>query len=132
VVMIAGGVGVTPMMSMLRTAAHRGDRRAFRLVVVAGSREDLLFRAELADLRRQLDLEVTEVLRRPPAGWSGHTGEIGVGLLTAVLAGVGNCSVADLDYFLCGPPSLVLDAFDALDALEVPPDRIHTEQFEMA
>ena len=131
VVMIAGGVGVTPMMSMLRTAAHRGDRRAFRLVVVAGSREDLLFRAELADLRRQLDLEVTEVLRRPPAGWSGHTGEIGVGLLTAVLAGVGNCSVADLDYFLCGPPSLVLDALDALGALDVPPDRVHTEQFEM-
>jgi predicted ferric reductase len=131
VVMIAGGVGVTPMMSMLRTAAHRGDARAYRLVVVAGSREDLLFRTELADLRRRLDLQVTEVLRRPPAGWSGHTGDVGVELLTAVLAGVGHRVLADLDYFLCGPPTLVADALDALAALAVPPDRVHTDQFEL-
>lgn len=129
VVMIAGGVGVTPMMSMLRTAAHRGDRRPYRLVVVAGRREELLFRDELAVLRTQIDLEVTEVLRRPTPGWSGHTGEIGVGLLTAVLAA--EESLGDLDYFLCGPPGLIVDAFDALAVLDVPADRIHTEQFDM-
>jgi predicted ferric reductase len=130
VVMIAGGVGVTPMMSMLRTAAHRADPRPYRLVVVASSQADLLFRDELASLRARLDLEVTEVLRRPALGWSGHTGEIGVGLLTAVLSGADH--PGRLDYFICGPPSLVTDALDALDAIEVPPDRIHTEQFDLA
>jgi len=129
VVMIAGGVGVTPMMSMLRTAAHLGETRPYRLVVVAGSPGELLFRDELAVLHTQLDLEVTEVLRRPAPGWSGHTGEIGVGLLTAVLAAE---QLGDLDYFLCGPPSLIADAFDALAVLEVPPDRVHTEQFDLA
>ncbi|MGQ0576522.1 MAG: ferric reductase-like transmembrane domain-containing protein [Pseudonocardia sp.] len=129
VVMIAGGVGVTPMMSMLRTAAYRGDRRPYRLVVVAARHDELLFRDELALLREQLDLEVTEVLRRPVAGWSGHTGEIGVGLLTAVLAAEER--LGDLDYFLCGPPSLIADAFDALAVLDVPTDRVHTEQFDM-
>jgi 3-phenylpropionate/trans-cinnamate dioxygenase ferredoxin reductase subunit len=129
VVMIAGGVGITPMMSMLRTAAHRGDQRPFRLIVVAGRREELLFRDELAVLRALLDLEVTEVLRRPSADWAGHTGEIGVGLLTAVLAAEER--LGDLDYFLCGPPGLIVDAFDALSALNVPIERIHTEQFDM-
>lgn len=127
-VMIAGGVGVTPMMSMLRTAADRGDRGPHRLVVVAADPGELLFRSELARLSRRLDLEVTEVLRRPAAGWAGHTGEIGVGLLTAVLAGRRH---GDLDYFLCGPPALVGDALDALEALEVPAERIHTEQFDL-
>ena len=129
-IMIAGGVGITPMMSMLRTAAHRRDPRPYRLVVVASAPQDLLFRAELAQLRRLLDLEITEVLRRPVAGWSGYTGDIGVELLSAVLGGAHH--PADVDYFICGPPALVTDALSALDLLGAAPDRIHTEQFDFA
>jgi ferredoxin-NADP reductase len=129
VVMIAGGVGITPMMSMVRAAADRGDTRPHRLVVVARSSQDLLFRSELGYLREELDLEVTEVLRRPHPGWVGHTGEINVGLLSAVL---GSGLDHTLDYFLCGPPGLVADTLAALEALGVPPARIHTEQFDMA
>ena len=130
IVMIAGGVGITPMMSMVRAAADRGDPRPHRLVVVARNREDLLFRDELALLRDELDREVTEVLRRPHPGWEGHTGEINVGLLRTVL-GTGGFH-QQLDYFLCGPPGLVHDALDALEAFGVPAERIHTEQFDMA
>jgi predicted ferric reductase len=129
-VMIAGGVGITPMMSMLRTAAHRRDSRPYRLVVVASAPQDLLFRTELAQLRRVLDLEVTEVLRRPVEGWSGPTGDIGVELLSAVLGG--SQHPGDVDYFICGPPALVTDALSALDLLGASPDHIHTEQFDMA
>jgi 3-phenylpropionate/trans-cinnamate dioxygenase ferredoxin reductase subunit len=130
VVMIAGGVGITPMMSMVRAAAHRGDPRPHRLVVVARSSADLLFREELGQLRDQLDFEVTEVLRRPHPGWAGHTGEINTGLLATVL-GTGGYHMR-LDYFLCGPPGLVHDALEALEAFGVPAERIHTEQFDMA
>jgi 3-phenylpropionate/trans-cinnamate dioxygenase ferredoxin reductase subunit len=127
-VMIAGGVGITPMMSMLRTAAHRGDPRPYRLVVVAGSPEDLLFRDELAELRFHLDLVVTEVLRRPHDGWVGYTGDIGAGLLSMVLPEGQHPD--DLDFFICGPPALVTDALSALDTLDVAPARVHTEQFD--
>ncbi|HEY4420405.1 MAG TPA: ferredoxin reductase family protein [Pseudonocardia sp.] len=127
-VMIAGGVGITPMMSMLRTAGHRGDPRPYRLVVVAGSPEDLLFRDELAELRFHLDLVVTEVLRRPHDGWDGYTGDIGAGLLSMVLPDGQHPD--DLDFFICGPPALVTDALSALDTLGVAPARVHTEQFD--
>ncbi|TWF77696.1 putative ferric reductase [Pseudonocardia hierapolitana] len=129
-VMIAGGVGITPMMSMLRTAAHRCDPRPYRLIVVASAPEDLLFRAELAQLRRIVDLEVTEVLRRPVEGWSGPTGDVNAELLSAVLGGTP--PPAEVDYFICGPPALVTDALGALDLLGAAPDRIYTEQFDMA
>jgi ferredoxin-NADP reductase len=118
------------MMSMVRAAADRRDPRPHRLVVVARSHEDLLFRDELGYLREELDLEVTEVLRRPHPGWQGHTGEINTGLLTAVL-GTGEHH-RYLDYFLCGPPGLVHDSLEALHLLGVPAERIHTEQFDMA
>ena len=130
VVMISGGVGITPMMSMVRAAADRRDPRPHRLVVVARNRDDVLFRDELGWLRNELDLEVTEVLRRPHPGWDGHTGEINVGLLTTVLGT--EHEPAQLDYFLCGPPGLIHDTLEALDALGVPEHRVHTEQFDMA
>jgi 3-phenylpropionate/trans-cinnamate dioxygenase ferredoxin reductase subunit len=127
-VLIAGGVGITPMMSILRTAADRGDHRPYRLVVVAGAPEDLLFREELGFLRHSLDLEVTEVLRRPRDGWDGHTGDLTVGLLSMVIGSV-DCPDT-LDFFLCGPPGLVDDSLDVLDVLDVTPARIRTELFD--
>jgi 3-phenylpropionate/trans-cinnamate dioxygenase ferredoxin reductase subunit len=125
---MAGGVGLTPMMSMLRTAAHRADPRPYRLLVVASKPTDLLFRDELAQLRRLIDLEVTEVLRRPSNGWEGHTGDLNVGLMSVVLSGIEQPD--DLDYFICGPPSMVTDAMGVLDAFAVAPDHVHTEQFD--
>ncbi|GAA2544868.1 ferredoxin reductase family protein [Pseudonocardia hydrocarbonoxydans] len=122
IVMIAGGVGVTPMMSMLRTAADRGDRRRFHLVLVVGSRDDVLFRDELAALALHLRLEVSEVLRGPHRAATAP--------LTTALAGVPD--PRSLDYFVCGSPTLVATAFHALGLLGVPPDHVRTEQFDMA
>jgi 3-phenylpropionate/trans-cinnamate dioxygenase ferredoxin reductase subunit len=127
-VLIAAGVGITPMMSMLRTAAHRGDPRPYRLIVVASKPEDLLFREEFALQRRYLDLDVTEVLRRPAPGWSGPTGGLGPEVLSIALAGLGD--PGELDYFICGPPAMVTDAVDLLDAIGVASARVHTEQFD--
>lgn len=127
-VMIAGGVGITPMMSMLRTLAHRRDQRPHRLLVIAGTIDELLFRGEIRQLQQRLDLTVVEVLRRPPPSWTGPSGSIDEGLLTALLPG--RFRRNQLDYYLCGPPAMVDDVLTVLDGLEVPQPRIHTEQFD--
>ncbi|MGH3766987.1 MAG: ferredoxin reductase family protein [Pseudonocardiaceae bacterium] len=129
-VMIAGGVGITPMMSMLRTLAHRRDKRPHRLLVVAGSIDELLFRGEIRQLQQRLeDLTVVEVLRRPPPSWTGESGDVDERLLTALLPGEFRRN--QLDYYLCGPPAMVTDVLTVLDGLDVPQPRIHTEQFDL-
>ncbi len=128
-VMIAGGVGITPMMSMLRTLAHRRDRRPHRLVVVARTLDELLFRAELSQLQQKLDLTVIELLRQPPPSWTGASGAVDEDLLTALLPGTFRRN--QLDYYLCGPPAMVTDVLTVLDGLDVPQPRIHTEQFDL-
>lgn len=128
-VLVAGGVGITPMMSMLRTLAHRRDQRPHRLIMVARTTDDLLFRSEIARLREQLDLTVVELLRRPPAEWTGATGSVDEELLAGLLPGPFRRN--QLDYFICGPPAMVTDVLTALDALDVPHPRIHTEQFDL-
>jgi predicted ferric reductase len=128
-VMIAGGVGITPMMSMLRTLAHRRDQRPHRLLVIAATAEELLFRAEIRQLQQRLDLTVVELLRRPPPSWTGPSGAIDEKLLTALLPGKFRRN--QLDYYLCGPPAMITDVLTVLDGLEVPQPRIHTEQFDL-
>jgi predicted ferric reductase len=127
VAMIAAGVGITPMLSMVRTLADRHDPRPLLLVRGASTPRELLFRHELGHLARRLDLTVVEVVRKPPPGWTGATGDIGTPLLRRVLPHAGGRSA--LDYFVCGPPGFVTTVTRSLLELGVPEHRIHIEQF---
>ena len=60
---IAGGVGLTPMLSMLRTLRDRGDKRRHHLIIGARSLDDLMLRAEITELAADLDVRVTEVVQ---------------------------------------------------------------------
>ena len=71
-VLIAGGVGVTPMMSMIRTLADRGDTRPVILLYGSKDWDSITFRDELEALKARLDLTVVHVLPNPPAGWTGE------------------------------------------------------------
>ncbi|WP_285658164.1 ferric reductase-like transmembrane domain-containing protein [Actinomycetospora sp. NBRC 106375] len=113
-VLVAGGVGITPMMSMLRTLAERGDRRLHRLVL-AERPDQPLFGPELEVLSRRLELDVLRTAgRRVDAD---------------LLAGVLPRARGRLEYYVCGPPGLLSGSLAALEELGVPPGRIHSEQF---
>ncbi|MBV9315030.1 MAG: ferric reductase-like transmembrane domain-containing protein [Pseudonocardia sp.] len=128
-VLIAAGVGITPMMSMLRTLAHRDDRRPVLLISAAREVTDLLFRDELAELSAQLNLTVAEVLSSPPLKWCGRAGRIDRELLAELLPE--RSGRRKVEYFVCGPPAMVNSVTVALDELGVDPARVHTEQFDM-
>ncbi|WP_084211646.1 ferredoxin reductase family protein [Pseudonocardia acaciae] len=128
-VLIAAGVGITPMISMLRALAHRGDRRPVLLVSGARTEDELLFRDELSELADKLDLTVVEVLSRPPDGWKGLSGRIDREVLAEVLPE--RTGRRKIEYFICGPGGMVTDVTAALEELRVDPARIHTEQFDM-
>ena len=116
-VLLAGGVGITPMMSMLRTLADRGDTRTHRLVLAERVTEPL-FADELTALARRLDLRVTRTDGR----------RIDADLLAEVLPAEPAARQV-LDYFVCGSPSVLAGSLAALDQIGIPAPRIHTEQF---
>jgi len=127
-VLIAGGVGVTPCMSMLRTFADRGDPRPLTLVYANVSREETIFLEELELLEDRLDLEVVHVFEEPPEGWSGEEGLIDKSLLERHIPEDRDGH----DYFICGPAPMMNITETALLELGVSQRHIFSERFDMA
>jgi len=127
-VFIAGGVGMTPIMSMLRTLADRGDTRRFVLIYGCPTYDEVTFRDELPKLEKQLDLNVVIVLDDPPEDWDGEAGRIDEAVLKRHLPE----DRAEFEYFICGPSAMMESVFDILPTLGVPAERIELEEFTLA
>lgn len=124
-VLIAGGVGVTPMMSMIRTLADRGDKRPVILLYGSKRWEQVTFREELEILKARLDLTVVHVLADPPVDWTGERGFISGEVLARHLP----APYASHEYFICGP-GVMMDAIEgALAKLGVPMSKYHSERY---
>ncbi len=131
-VLLAAGIGITPLLSMLFHVVQEGDRtRHRRLIWLFRSSRTFAERAfdhEIGSLagRSQGTVRDVRVLARPSAGDDGHydvAGRIDIELLKAHLP------FADYDFYLCGPASFMQSIYDGLRALNIADERIHAEAF---
>jgi len=125
-VLIAGGIGITPSISLLRTAADLGDRRPYLLVYANRTEADIVLAEELAGLAVRLDLTVVHVLSAPSEDWTGERGRICKELLERHLP----ADLRGYEFFVCASPAAVATSVDALAAAGVAPEYIHVEDFE--
>jgi ferredoxin-NADP reductase len=125
IVLLAGGSGITPMMSMLRYIDDRCLRTSVTLIYCVRSRRDVIFEQELTRLRRRLqEFRMVLLLSQPDAGWNGPRGRVSRELIAT--------HVDDLraaTFFLCGPPPFMESMREMLASLAVCPERINRESF---
>ena len=127
-VLIAGGVGITPIFSILLTAAERNDDRPFLLIYAASSWEDITYREELESLKEALDLAIVYVLRKAHDDWEGETGYVDQTVLEKHIPR----HRGSRHYFVCAAP-VMMDAVErALFELQVPVTNVHMEHFDLA
>jgi len=126
-VMIAGGVGVTPFMGMLRTFAERRDPRSLVLIYANQDLASVIFHDELAELAERLELEVLHVLEDPPDDWEGEEGVIEDEMLARLLPG----DLDAHDYFICGPEPMMNVVEKALLERGIAQKRILSERFNI-
>ncbi len=127
-VFIGGGIGVTPLLSMLSTLADRGDRRPCWAVIGNRHEDQMVGHTELDELAERLDLTVVQTLSGAGPGWTGHRGRIDAALLDEVLP----ANRQRLQYFLCGSVGMMDGAEAALRELRIPDEHVHSERFAMA
>ena len=125
--LVAGGSGLVPLMSMLRTRALSGSTVPFRLLVSVRAPADELYGAELDALAAAPDgPRITRVwTRSAPPGWTGPVGRLDAATVAAeTIAPTQRPTV-----FVCGPTGFVEAVADALVAAGHDPADVRTERF---
>jgi benzoate/toluate 1,2-dioxygenase reductase subunit len=122
--MVAGGTGLAPMLSMLRHLAAQPERKPPRITLLYGTNapEEMFAADELAALAGQLPLEVRRAAVTAGNGFVGATGYV-TDLMSA------DTLDAQTDCYLCGPPAMVTAARTFLGNQGFDPKRIFAERF---
>jgi ferredoxin-NADP reductase len=125
--LVAGGVGIVPLMCMLRHRRLAGSAVPAALLYSARTRDDLIYREELTELARgdaRFTLRTT-LTREVAPGWSGAVGRIDLAAVQALLEGLGGTA----DSFVCGGAGFVEAASALLVRAGQPGEAIRTERF---
>lgn len=122
--LVAGGAGLAPLMSMLRHRAARAVAVQAHVLISARSADDVLYRDELETLAPRDGLRVARTYtRESPAGWTGWSRRVDAAMLADVSPGpAARC-------FVCGPTPFVEAVNDLLVAAGHDPRQIHAERF---
>ena len=126
-VLIAGGVGVTPMMSVIRYLTDRSWSGEIFFLFGCKSEKDVIFREEIEYLqKRHANLHVTILLNNKPDDAKSPylTGYITKEVLTERVP-----AIATRRVHICGPPLMMEAVKRTLLELEVPEENIKTEIF---
>lgn len=127
VFLVMGGIGVTPAMSMLRTMRQKNDTRKATLIYGNSDWENITFREELEELRKEIDLRLVHVLMEPGPEWEGEKGIVDKELLQKYLPE----NPGDYLFYICGPTPLMDITEVSLRELGINWRHIYTERFKI-
>lgn len=125
VTLIGGGIGLTPLMSVVRAADELSPSTRVALLYSAASPSELLFRRELESIAaRNPRIRCEFTITRPTSEiWDGRTGRISAEMMREAKI------ETDSLCFICGPPAMIEDMAAALAEIGVPRSRIRYERW---
>ncbi len=126
-VFIAGGIGIAPVICMLRTLADRADSRPLTLVYATRTLDNATFLEEMDSLKTKMNLNVIHVLEEPLEDWQGEKGYPTMDVLKRCLP----IDRWQYHYFICGPDPMMDMVETALYKLGVPMSQFHSERFNI-
>lgn len=123
--MLAGGIGITPLMSMIRYCHHL--RLESNIILLYGNRseDNIPFFEDLERIAAEnLNFKVVHTLSRAGNNWTGRRGHVDSEMIREQIP-----DYMDRVFYVSGPPSLVKDCVQHLMRLGVEEDKIKTENF---
>jgi ferredoxin-NADP reductase len=128
IVLIAGGVGITPLISMLRHGVAADPGRPITLLYSARGRRELAFWEELGwTARRHPQVRVVGTVTESSQDWEDRVGRIDRALISNYVP-----SAAHSVFLMCGPAGMIASIRESLLGLGVPEPQIRSEVFQAA
>lgn len=126
IALIAGGVGITPLMAITRYLTDKDWKGDIYFAYAAKSPDDIIFRKELDDLKARfpnLHLHVT-LSRAQDTNWTGHKGHVNAEFLMKCIPELSTRLV-----YICGPNAMMAMTIQVLKDLGVSAEQIKMEEF---
>lgn len=126
IALVAGGVGIAPLLGILRQLHHDGDKRP--TVLLYGNRvtEQIVCPDDLETLAREHGTRLVHVLSEPPPDWTGYSGMVDAGVVRELFD---SSQMRQWLYVLCGPPAMMDAVEETLIEIGVPTRQIRSERF---
>jgi predicted ferric reductase len=126
-VFIAGGIGITPIISMLRHMKDTQKNFPVLLFYANKNEEDILFNEELKRIKKEghPKLNIVHILSEPSANWKGEKGHLDQEKMERFLME----DLKDKAFYICGPQGLLDIVYKSLIKMKVKTNQIHTEIF---
>lgn len=122
---VAGGTGLSPVLSMIRHLKSSSDPHPATLFFGVTNQDELFYVEELEELRKSMPgLDVQVAVVNAAEGNGVIKGTV-IDLLRKELEGLDESP----DIYLCGPPGMIEAAFDAASAAGVPKEQVYLEKF---
>lgn len=132
VVLLGAGSGITPLMSILKSALSEEPKTKVTLVYGNRNQQSIMFKQELDELQQDYAdrLTVTNVLSKPEDDWVGLEGRVNKDMtLRLVEQHVVKPDAKNMLYYLCGPEGMKDEVRAALQILGINKKKIHEESF---
>lgn len=127
VLLLAGGVGIAPLLGAIEDAAANGDPRPYRLLLAARQQGDLICLDRLRELQSKLDLSIHCLVDQGPRENQIGTGPLNSRHVRDLVEGIEPQGAVAL---VCGPPRMMEVATDALLEAGLPGNSILYERFD--
>lgn len=131
IVLIGGGSGITPLMSILKSVLYFEPESAVSLIYANSNEDSIIFKAKLEELKDKFGdrLNIVHILSKPKQMHNGYSGRLDDAMMANICNLLPKVEGIDTEYFICGPEGMMDAAKAGLKLAKVPKSRIYTESF---
>ena len=131
VVMFAGGSGITPMMSIIKSLITQEPDSIVSLIYCNRNIDSIIFKDALEQWATKYEgrLHVIHVLDEAPMNWQGYSGLLNHEMLTKLFERIPDWGLGKTTYLMCGPEGMMKNVETLLDAHKISRDKIFKESF---
>jgi len=129
--MFAGGSGITPMMSLIKSTLAQESESICSLIYCNRDIDSIIFKdqfekLQITDVGR---LHVIHVLDNAPMNWQGYSGLLNHDMLIKLFERIPNWGLEKTTYLMCGPEGMMKNVDTLLAAQNIPKEKIFKESF---